>query len=242
MSLTAINVLEMLCMVPWILPLTLLFLYLNWLLFFNPAALFSNISFITLVLSLSIIIITLCTFMLSLTNLGNQGSVCYTVAFRWGFIQFLVQWDDPHTPNEDAPQDKTLVDEEPAVQYNWSGWNIPGELQPVQQLELGEVNMEEQTAIIQSLRLGGRTTDSLMPVHQEQDAPFTFNPITQQWEANGPVDKWTIDVGLDVQPPNPIPPPYHVTSVLEPHHTHSGWHVITNVLNLPVNDYPESDP
>ena len=83
-----------------------------------------------------------------------------------------------------------------------------GELQPVQQLELGEVNMEEQTAIAQSLGLSGRAADSLMLVHQEQDTPFTFNPTTQQWEANGPVDEWTLDVGLDVQPPNPIPPPY----------------------------------
>ena len=75
---------------------------------------------------------------------------------------------------------------------------MPGELQPVWQLELGEVNVEEQTAISQSLRLGGRTMDSLMPVHQEQDAPFTFNPITQQWEANGPGDEWTENIGLDI--------------------------------------------
>ena len=75
---------------------------------------------------------------------------------------------------------------------------MPGELQPVWQLELGEVNVEEQTAIAQSLRLGGRTMDSLIPVHQEQDALFTFNPITQQWEANGSVDEWTEDVGLDI--------------------------------------------
>ena len=109
---------------------------------------------------------------------------------------------------EEYPQSKTLVEEEPAIQYNWSGWNMPGELQPVWQLELGEVNMEEQTAIAQSLGLSGRAADSLMLVHQEQDTPFTFNPTTQQWEANGPVDEWTLDVGLDVQPPNPIPPPY----------------------------------
>ena len=120
------------------------------------------------------------------------------VAFRWGFVQFSVWWDDPHTSDVNTSQDETLVEEEPAVQYNWSGWNMPGKLQPVWQLELGEVNMEEQTAITQSLRLGGRAADSLMPVHQEQDAPFTFNPATQQWEANGPVDEWTVDVGLDV--------------------------------------------
>ena len=81
MPLHAVNILEMFHMMPWILPLTLLFLYLNWLLFFNPAALFSNIGFVALILSPSIIVITLCTFMLSLANLGNQGSVCYTVAF-----------------------------------------------------------------------------------------------------------------------------------------------------------------
>ena len=98
---------------------------------------------------------------------------------------------------------------------------MPGELQPVWQLELGEVNVEEQAAITQSLRLAGRTTE--MPVHQEQDTHFTFNPATQQWEANGPVDKWTVDVGLDARPPNPIPPPYQVTSILEPHPTHTGW-------------------
>ena len=117
-----------------------------------------------------------------------------------------------------------------------------GELQPVQQLELGEVNMEEQTVIAQSLELGGRAADSLMLVHQEQDTPFTFNSTTQQWKANGPVDEWTVDVGLDVQPPNPILPPYQVTSVLEPCPVRAGWHVITNVLSLPANDHPESDP
>ena len=54
--------------------------------------------------------------------------------------------------------------------------------------------------------------------------------------------QWTVDVGLNVQPPNPISPPYHITSVLEPCPTHGGWCVITNVLNLPANDHPESDP
>ena len=72
---------------------------------------------------------------------------------------------------------------------------MPGELQPVWQLELGEVNIEEQMAIAQSLGLAGRTTE--MPVYQEWDAHFAFNPATQQWEANGLVDKWTVDVGLD---------------------------------------------
>ena len=75
MPLTAVDVLKMLHMMPWILPLTFLFLYLNWLLFLNLAVLFSNLSFATLILSPSIIIITLCAFMLSLANLGNQGSV-----------------------------------------------------------------------------------------------------------------------------------------------------------------------
>ena len=55
---------------------------------------------------------------------------------------------------------------------------MPGELQPVWQLGLGEVNVEEQAAITQSLRLAGRTME--MPVHQEWDAHFTFNPATQQ--------------------------------------------------------------
>ena len=64
---------------------------------------------------------------------------------------------------------------------------MPGKLQPVQQLELGKVNVEEQMAIAQSLRLAGRTTE--MPVHQEWDTHFTFNSATQQWEANGPVDE-----------------------------------------------------
>ena len=107
-------------------------------------------------------------------------------------------------------------------------------------MELGEVNIEEQTAIAQFLRLASRTTEML--VHQEWDAHFTFNPATQQWEANGLVDEWTVDVGLDVQPPNPIPPPYQVTSVLEPHHTRTSWHIITNVLHLPANDHPKFDP
>lgn len=71
MPLHAINILKIFCIMPWILPLMLLFLYLNWLLFFNLAALFSNIGFITLVLSPSIIIIALRAFMLSLTNLSN---------------------------------------------------------------------------------------------------------------------------------------------------------------------------
>ena len=116
---------------------------------------------------------------------------------------------------------------------------MPGELQPIWQLELGEVNVEEQTTIAQSLRLASRTTE--MPVHQEQDAPFTFNPATQEWEANGPVDEWMVDVGLDVRPPNPIPPIYQVTSILEPRPTCAGWRVITNILHLPANDHPEFD-
>ena len=131
MPLHAIDILEMFRMMPWILPLMLLFLYLDWLLFFNLATLFSNIGFIALILSPFIIIIALCTFMLFLTNLGNQGSVHYTVAFRCGFVQFSVWWDDPHASDVDAPQNKTLVEEEPAVQYDWSGWNMPSELQLV---------------------------------------------------------------------------------------------------------------
>ena len=91
MPLYTVNILKIFHMMPWILPLTLLFLYLDWLLFFNPVALFSNIGFVALILFPSIIVITLCTFfMLSLVNLGNQGSIHYTVAFRWGFIQFSV--------------------------------------------------------------------------------------------------------------------------------------------------------
>ena len=117
---------------------------------------------------------------------------------------------------------------------------MPGELQPVWQLDLGEVNVEEQMAIAQSLGLASRTTE--IPVHQEWDAHFTFNPATQQWEANGPIDDWTVDVRLDVRPPNPVPPPYQVTSILEPHPTCAGWHIITNVLQPPANDHPEFDP
>ena len=114
-----------------------------------------------------------------------------------------------------------------------------GKFQPVQQLELGEVNMKEQTAIAQSLGLAGRTAEML--VHQEQNAHFTFNPATQQWEANGLVDEWTVDVRLDAQSPNPIPPPYQVTSVLEPHPTRAGWCIITNILHPPANDHLEFD-
>ena len=176
MTLTIVNILEIFCILPWVVTLTLSSLYIIWFIFFNLAVLFSNVSFIALMLSPSIIVITLCTFFLSLANLGNQGNVCYSLIFRWNFIQFSVHWDDPPLTAEEYPQSETLAEEEPAVQYNWSRWNMPGKLQPVQQLELGEVNVEEQTAITQSLRLAGRTTEML--VHQEQDTHFTFNPAT----------------------------------------------------------------
>ena len=195
MALTIVNVLEIFHILPWVVPLTLSSLYVIWFIFFNLTALFSNIGFIALTHSPSIIVITLCAFFLSLANLGNQGNVHYSLTFRWNFIEFSVCWDNPPLTTEDYPQSETLAEEKPAIQYNWSRWNMPGELQPVQQLELGEVNVEEQAAITQSLRLAGRTTE--MPVRQEQDAHFTFNPATQQWEANGLVDKWTVDVGLD---------------------------------------------
>ena len=195
MALTIVDVLEIFCILPWVVSLTLSSLYIIWFIFFNLAALFSNVGLIALTLSPSIIIITLCAFFLSLANLGNQGNVHYSLAFRWNFIQFSVHWDNPPLTTEDYPQSETLAEEEPAVQYDWSSWNMSGELQPVQQLELGEVNIEEQAAIAQSLGLAGRTTE--MPVHQERDAHFTFNPATQQWEANGPVDEWTVDVRLD---------------------------------------------
>ena len=91
----------------------------------------SNVGFITLTLSPSIIIIALHAFFLSLANLGNQGNVRYSLAFRWNFIQFSVHWDNPPLTTEDYPQSETLAEEEPAIQYNWSSWNMPGELQPV---------------------------------------------------------------------------------------------------------------
>ena len=95
MVLTIINILEIFCILPWVVPLTLSSLYIIWFIFFNPAALFSNISFITLTLSPSIIVIALCTFFLSLANLGNQGNVHYSLTFRWNFIPFSVHWNDP---------------------------------------------------------------------------------------------------------------------------------------------------
>ena len=91
----------------------------------------SNVGFIMLTLSPSIIIIALCAFFLSLANLGNQGNVHYSLASRWNFIQFSVRWDNPPLTTEDYPQSETLAEEEPAIQYNWSSWNMPGELQPV---------------------------------------------------------------------------------------------------------------
>ena len=165
MTLTIINILEVFCIIPWVVPLTLSSLYIIWFIFFNLAALFSNIGFVLLVLSPSFIIITLCTFFLSLANLGNQGNVRYSLTFRWNFIQFSVCWDDPPVTAEKYPQSETLAEEEPAIQYNWSGWNMPGELQPVQQLELVNTDVEEQMVIAHSLGLSGRTTEML--VHQE---------------------------------------------------------------------------
>ena len=95
MALTVVNILEIFHILPWVVLLTLSSLYVIWFIFFNPAALFSNIGFIMLTLSPSIIIIALYTFFLSLANLGNQGNVRYSLAFRWNFIQFSVRWDNP---------------------------------------------------------------------------------------------------------------------------------------------------
>ena len=95
MALTIVDILEIFHILPWVVPLTLSSLYIIWLIFFNPAALFSNIGFITLTLSPSIIIIALCAFFLSLANLGNQENVHYSLTFRWNFIQFSVHWDNP---------------------------------------------------------------------------------------------------------------------------------------------------
>ena len=121
MALTIVNVLEIFCILPWVVPLTLSSLYVIWFIFFNPTALFSNIGFIALTHSPSIIVITLCAFFLSLANLGNQGNVHYSLAFKWNFIQFSVRWDNPSLTAEEYPQSETLAEEEPAVQYNWSG-------------------------------------------------------------------------------------------------------------------------
>ena len=143
MALTVIDILEIFHILPWVVPLTLSSLYIIWFIFFNPAALFSNVGFIALMLSPSIIVITLCAFFLSLANLGNQGNVCYSLTFRWNFIQFSVRWDDPPLTAKEYPQSETLAEKKPAIQNDWSGWNMLDELQPVQQLELGEVNIEE---------------------------------------------------------------------------------------------------
>ena len=78
----------------------------------------SNVGFIMLTLSPSIIIIALCAFFLSLANLGNQGNVHYSLAFGWNFIQFSVRWDNPSLTAEEYPQSETLAEEEPAVQYD----------------------------------------------------------------------------------------------------------------------------
>ena len=59
MALTVVNVLEIFCILPWVVPLTLSSLYVIWFIFFNLAALFSNVGFITLTLCPSIIIIAL---------------------------------------------------------------------------------------------------------------------------------------------------------------------------------------
>ena len=121
MALTIVNALEIFCILPWVVPLTLSSLYIIWFIFFNPAALFSNVGFIMLTHSPSIIVIALCTFFLFLANLGNQGNVCYSLTFRWNFIQFSVHWDDPSLIAEEYPQSETLAEEEPAIQYDWSG-------------------------------------------------------------------------------------------------------------------------
>ena len=118
MALTIIDILEILHILPWVVPLTLSSLYIIWFIFFNLAALFSNVGFITLTHSPSIIVIALCTFFLSLANLGNQGNVHYSLAFGWNFIQFSVCWDNPSLTAEEYPQSETLAEEEPAVQYD----------------------------------------------------------------------------------------------------------------------------
>ena len=118
MVLTVINILEIFCILSWVVLLTLSSLYIIWFIFCDPAALFSNISFIVLILSPSIIIIALCAFFLSLTNLGNQGNVCYSLTFRWNFIQFSVCWDNYPLTTKEYPQSETLAEEEPAIQYD----------------------------------------------------------------------------------------------------------------------------
>ena len=82
-------------------------------------------------LSPSIIVIALCIFFLSLANLGNQGNDHYSLTFRWNFIQFSVRWDNPPLTTKEYPQSETLAEEKPAVQNDWSRWNMPNELQPV---------------------------------------------------------------------------------------------------------------
>ena len=131
MALTVIDILEIFHILPWVVPLTLSSLDIIWFIFFNPAALFSNVGFIALMLSPSIIVITLCIFFLSLANLGNQGNVCYFLTFRWNFIQFSVRWDDPPLTAKEYPQSETLAEKKPAIQNDWSRWNMPNELQPV---------------------------------------------------------------------------------------------------------------
>ena len=118
MALTIVDVLNIFRILPWVVSLTLSLLYIIWFIFFNLAALFSNVGFITLTLSPSIIVIALCAFFLSLANLGNQGNVHYSLAFRWNFIQFSVCWDDPPLTTENYPQSETLAEEESAVQYD----------------------------------------------------------------------------------------------------------------------------
>lgn len=52
-----------------------------------------------------------------------------------------------------------------------------------------EINMAAQKTILNTIRAENGVVEPIMPVHQEQDVFYTFNPATQQWEVNGLVNE-----------------------------------------------------
>lgn len=78
---------------------------------------------------------------------------------------------------------------------NWNDWNMLEELQLIPELVAMliaadvEINMAAQKTILNTIRAENGVVEPIMLVHQEQDVFYTFNPATQQWEANGLVNE-----------------------------------------------------